>query len=43
MPAVSVVEAEEGDAEPELDVDEEDSVTLDVAGMPLIVTVGQVS
>lgn len=42
MPAVSVVEAEEGDAEPELDVDEEDSMTLDVAGMPVIVTVGQV-
>ena len=35
--------SEEGDTEPELDVDEEDSVTLDVAGVPLIVTVGQVS
>ena len=42
VPAVSIVEAPEGDAEPELDVDEEDSVTLDVAGLPLIVTVGQV-
>jgi hypothetical protein len=43
VPAVSVVEASEADGEPELDVDDEDSMTLDVAGVPVIVTVGQVS
>lgn len=43
VPAVSVVEASEADGEPELDVDDEESTTLDVTGMPMIVTVGQVS
>jgi hypothetical protein len=43
VPAVSVVEASEADGDPELDVDDEESISLDVSAVPVIVTVGQVS